>query len=127
MSFGLIRLLRGAFALVLGYGLSGAVLATPGDIAPRVRACTQCHDKEGRATSEGFFPRIAGKPAGYLTNQLLHFRDGRRSYPPMTHLIEHLTDDYLREIAAHFATLDLPYPPPPAPQACRPTDRASAR
>lgn len=83
----------------------------------RVLACTVCHGKEGRATPEGYFPRIAGKPAGYLANQLLNFREGRRSYPQMGYLIEHLTDDYLREMAAHFAAQDVPYPPPPAPQA----------
>lgn len=86
-------------------------------MAPRVLACVTCHGKEGRATPEGYFPRIAGKPAGYLANQLLNFREGRRSYPQMTSLIEHLTDDYLREMAAHFAALDVPYAPPPAPQA----------
>ena len=91
--------------------------ATATTMAPRVLACTVCHGKEGRATPDGYFPRIAGKPAGYLANQLLNFRDGRRSYPQMTYLIEHLTDDYLREMAEHFAALDLPYPPPPAPQA----------
>ena len=86
-------------------------------MASRVLACTVCHGKEGRATPDGYFPRIAGKPAGYLANQLLNFRDGRRSYPQMSYLIEHLTDDYLREMAAYFAALDLPYPPPPPPQA----------
>lgn len=86
-------------------------------MASRVLACTVCHGKEGRATPDGYFPRIAGKPAGYLANQLLNFRDGRRSYPQMSYLIEHLTDDYLREMAEHFAALDLPYPPPPPPQA----------
>lgn len=86
-------------------------------MASRVLACTVCHGKEGRATPDGYFPRIAGKPAGYLANQLLNFRDGRRSYPQMGYLIEHLTDDYLREMAEHFAALDLPYPPPPPPQA----------
>lgn len=88
----------------------------PADMASRVLACTACHGKEGRATPEGYFPRIAGKPAGYLYNQLLNFRDGRRSYPQMGYLIEHLTDNYLREMAVHFAALDLPYPPAPAPQ-----------
>jgi len=29
----------------------------------RVRACTACHGKEGVATNQGYFPRIAGKPA----------------------------------------------------------------
>ncbi|MFN7857426.1 MAG: c-type cytochrome [Acidovorax sp.] len=86
-------------------------------MSARVLACTACHGKEGRATQDGYFPRIAGKPAGYLANQLINFRDGRRSYPQMTYLIEHLTDAYLQEMAAHFAALELPYAPPPAPQA----------
>lgn len=81
-------------------------------MAQRVLACTGCHGKEGRATAEGYFPRIAGKPAGYLYNQLLNFRDGRRNYPLMVYLVEHLTDDYLREMAEHFAGIDLPYPAP---------------
>jgi cytochrome c553 len=89
----------------------------PSAMAPRVLACTTCHGKQGRATPDGYFPRIAGKPAGYLYNQLVNFRDGRRSYPQMTYLIEHLTDDYLREIATHFAARQVPYAPPPAPQA----------
>ena len=29
-------------------------------------ACTGCHGAEGRAASDGYYPRIAGKPAGYL-------------------------------------------------------------
>lgn len=86
-------------------------------MASRVLACTACHGREGRATPGGYFPRIAGKPAGYLYHQLLNFRDGRRSYPPMSYLLEHLTDDYLREVAEHFAALDLPYAPPQPAQA----------
>jgi cytochrome c553 len=81
-------------------------------MAQRVLACTGCHGPQGRAASDGYYPRIAGKPAGYLTNQLLSFRDGRRQYALMGNLLAPLTDDYLREIAAHFARLELPYPPP---------------
>ena len=81
-------------------------------IAQRVLACTGCHGAEGRAASDGYYPRIAGKPAGYLHNQLLNFRDGRRSYGLMNYLVRNLSDDYLREMAEHFASLDLPYPPP---------------
>ncbi|MDA8456820.1 c-type cytochrome [Acidovorax sp. GBBC 3334] len=91
--------------------------SVPSGMVDRVIACTACHGREGRATQQGYFPRIAGKPAGYLYHQLLHFRDGRRSYPQMSYLLEHMTDDYLREIAGHFAALDLPYAPPPPPQA----------
>ncbi|WP_428419450.1 c-type cytochrome [Methylibium sp.] len=81
-------------------------------LAQRVVACTTCHGKEGQATNLGYFPRIAGKPAGYLHHQLLAFRDGRRHYPLMSALLETLSDDYLLEMAEYFAALDLPYPPP---------------
>jgi cytochrome c553 len=86
--------------------------AVEDSIAQRVQACTGCHGKEGRAASDGYHPRIAGKPAGYLYQQLLGFRDGRRHYTLMTGLLEPLSDAYLQEIAAHFAALELPYPPP---------------
>lgn len=86
----------------------------PDTIAQRVIPCTACHGKEGRATNVGYFPRIAGKPAGYLYNQLLNFRDGRRRHALMAGLLANLSDGYLREIAGHFASLDLPYPPPQA-------------
>lgn len=84
----------------------------PDTMAQRVVACTVCHGKEGRATNAGYYPRIAGKPAAYLYNQLRNFRDGRRSNAAMTHLLGHLSDAYLREMADYFAGLDLPYPPP---------------
>lgn len=80
-------------------------------VAQRTLACAACHGKEGRATRDGYFPRIAGKPAGYLYNQLLNFREGRRRYPQMTYMVAHLSDAYLMEMAEHFASLDLPYPP----------------
>ncbi|WP_442774950.1 c-type cytochrome [Sphaerotilus montanus] len=111
-----IRLCAAWLALL---ALQGAQAATPAAAADtmtaRVAACTACHGKEGRATSDGYFPRIAGKPAGYLFHQLVNFRDGRRQYRPMTHLLDHLSDDYLREIAEHFAALEVPYPPPAKP------------
>jgi cytochrome c553 len=81
-------------------------------MAQRTQACTACHGKEGRAGPDGYYPRIAGKPPGYLYNQLLNFRDGRRHYGLMTRLLDPLSDAYLLEIARHFASLDLPYPAP---------------
>lgn len=109
---------RSPHLLLLALPCAGAALAqppaprVPDTIAQRVVACTPCHGREGRATSHGYFPRIAGKPEGYLYNQLVNFREGRRSNEAMAYLVAHLSNDYLREMAAHFAALDLPYPPP---------------
>jgi cytochrome c553 len=68
-----------------------------------VQGCVTCHGQSGQGTNNGYFPRIAGKPAGYLYNQLVAFRDGTRKYPPMNYLVAYLPDTYLREIAEHFA------------------------
>ena len=59
----------------------------PDTMAARVLACASCHGAEGEGTSDVYFPRLAGKPAGYLYNQLVAFRDGRRKYPPMNYLL----------------------------------------
>src|SRR3954471_18357200 len=88
-----------------------AAASLPDSMDERVRACTACHGKEGRATTDGYYPRIAGKPAGYLYNQLANFRDGRRRNPMMTYIVSNLPDAYLREIAGHFASQHPPYPP----------------
>lgn len=108
-----------ALALTLLLGWTAAAHAAPpkpeDTMAQRVLACTGCHGEAGRAAADGFHPRIAGKPAGYLFQQLVAFRDGRRPYALMTALLEPLSDAYLREIAAHFAALELPYPPPQPP------------
>lgn len=81
-------------------------------IAQRTQACTACHGQQGRAGPDGYYPRIAGKPAGYLYNQLINFREGRRHYGLMTGMVDLLSDAYLMEIAQYFSSIDVPYPPP---------------
>jgi len=92
--------------------MAGSPQPVPDTMAQRMQPCSACHGKQGRATQEGFFPRIAGKPASYLYNQLDNFRSGRRAYPTMTYFVEQMSDAYLHEIADYFAQLDLPYAPP---------------
>lgn len=86
--------------------------AASDSIEQRVKPCMACHGAEGRATNDGYYPRIAGKPADYLYHQLLNFRDGRRQYPAMSYLVERQSDAYLHEMAAYFANQHLPYPAP---------------
>ena len=76
-----------------------APLQIPDTLAQRTLACTGCHGPQGRSLPSGYVPRIAGKPAGYLTAQLQAFRDGRRRHEAMAHLLAGLDDAYLAEIA----------------------------
>ena len=116
-----LNLWRWLLCLSTGWFVAGAALAVApvfeDTIAQRTLACTGCHGRQGRAASDGYYPRLAGKPAGYLFNQLRNFRDGRRHYSLMSRLLDNLGDDYLLEIARHFSALEVPYPAPQAPTA----------
>jgi cytochrome c553 len=93
------------------------VAATPVEdtLAQRLRACTACHGATDVVTADAYFPRLAGKPAGYLVEQLHNFREGRRRYAPMEHLLAGLPEPFLAEIAGHFAA-QLPRQDAPAPK-----------
>ncbi|TIP02968.1 MAG: c-type cytochrome [Mesorhizobium sp.] len=84
--------------------------SAPDTMEARVQACTICHGDEGKGTNDVYFPRLAGKPAGYLYNQLLAFRTGRRHYPPMNYLLEFLPEPYLKAMAEYFAEQHPPLP-----------------
>ena len=107
----LTRWLTAGFLALLATTASAAP-SFKDDMAQRTLACTTCHGPQGRAAPDGYYPRLAGKPAGYLYNQLINFREGKRHYALMTQLIAPLTDTYLMEMAQHFSTLDVPYPAP---------------
>jgi cytochrome c553 len=103
--------------------LAGAAQAQPipDTLEQRLLACAACHGKRGEGLEANeYYPRIAGKPAGYLYNQLVNFRERRReSAPQMSYMVAYLSDAYLREIAEHFAALPPAYPrpaPPPGPE-----------
>lgn len=104
-------------APLLAHAAPPAPSKLPDTVEQRVAACIACH--KVKEEGDAFFPRIAGKPAGYLYNQLLNFREGRRKYPMMTYMVEQLPDAYLREIAQYFADLHPPYPTP-APTSATP-------
>ena len=113
----LVATLAGALLGAAASSFAASPAPFEDSMAQRTAACTICHGAQGRAGPDGYYPRIAGKPAGYLYNQLLNFRDGRRHYGLMTRLLDPLSEPYLLEIAQHFAQLDLPYAQPPAPRA----------
>ncbi|HEV2700154.1 MAG TPA: c-type cytochrome, partial [Steroidobacteraceae bacterium] len=92
---------------VVGSGTLRADTA-PDTLEARAQGCATCHGTHGQGSSDENFPRIAGKPRGYLYSQLQNFRDGRRSYPPMNYLLAYMQDDYLGQLAEYFASQTLP-------------------
>jgi cytochrome c553 len=94
----------------------GAAHAQPSPVKDtleqRLAACAGCHGPRGEGLKAAeYYPRISGKPAGYLYNQLLNFRERRRHSPAMNYMAALLSDEYLREIAGHYARLPPAYAP----------------
>ena len=105
--------------LLMGCALAAAPLANaqpakvPDTIEQRLLACALCHGNNGEGLQKNeYYPRLAGKPAAYLYNQLINFRDKRREYALMNYIVAFLSDGYLYEIAAHYASLQPPFPAP---------------
>ena len=101
-----------AFASIPDFVLGAVPVDVPDTMAERMKPCIACHGPEDRMGRYAYYPRIAGKPEGYLFNQLRNFRDERRYYRPMALLLENLSDQYLMEMAHYFSTLKQSYPPP---------------
>ncbi len=86
---------------------------TPDTIEQRLKACAMCHGDQGEGLrGNEYYPRLAGKPAGYLFNQLYRFRETYRKHEMMSYMLRFLSDDYLREMAEYYSALKPPYPPP---------------
>jgi cytochrome c553 len=118
-----VLLLSGFPLYALAQGQVAAPDRVPDTMEARVAACVGCHGAAGRGVEKVYFPRLAGKPAGYLYNQLVAFRDGRRKYVPMNYLLAYQPDSYLFKMAQYFAAQN---PPPlvvagaaPSPQLVR--------
>lgn len=95
--------------------VAAADAPVPDTLLQRIAACTSCHGEHGEGGDNDFNPRLAGKPAGYLSRQMQDFQRGLRHYPLMEHQVANLSEPYMREIAEYFAAQDVPYATHPAP------------
>ncbi len=95
---------------------SDAAAPIPDTLQQRVLACTSCHGAHGEGSLDSLSgPRLAGKPAGYLLQQLEYFQSGQRRHAPMEYVVRQLSPVYLRQIAGYFAGQDVPYRKLPVP------------
>jgi cytochrome c553 len=100
-----------AFFLIL---LSGTpATAAPDAVAGKEKAqlCAACHGAQGVSSIPGT-PHLAAQPQLSIFYQLLQFRDQRRKGGGMEAIASTLSEQDMRDIAAHYAAL-----PAPAPQA----------
>ena len=88
--------------------------------AAKAAVCAACHGGNGIAVAPTF-PNLAGQSATYLYVQLRAFKDGARDNAVMQPLAKTLTDQDMRNLAAHFASL----PGKSAPQTAQQSSRGS--
>ncbi|MCA3349229.1 MAG: cytochrome c4 [Roseomonas sp.] len=80
--------------------------------------CAACHGIDGRS-SLAEIPRLAGQQSGFITLQMILFREGIRQVPAMQSPTEKLSDTDIEAVAAHYAGL-----PSAAPEDRTPRDAA---
>ncbi len=71
----------------------------------KANVCAACHGLDG----VGRFPEvpaIAGQPAAYLERQMHAYRTGERRSEIMAMVMKYLTDDDIRDLAAHYASVE---------------------
>jgi cytochrome c553 len=66
--------------------------------------CRVCHGLDGVGTNPTV-PNIGGQSEMYLVKQLQDFRDGRREDPQMSIVVQGLTDQQIRDLAAWYASI----------------------
>jgi cytochrome c553 len=68
-----------------------------------VTVCAACHGVNGVSVAE-HIPNLAGQRAGYLTAQLLAFKDGSRKSELMNAIAAQLSGNEINQAAAYFAS-----------------------
>jgi cytochrome c553 len=91
-------------AVLLSLACAGPSPAANAPSSGRLKAqqvCAACHGPDGNSTSDQF-PRLAGQREAYLQAALRAYRDGLRNDPTMRAQAEHLSDQQIAELAAHY-------------------------
>lgn len=82
------------------------------------QTCIACHGENGRSQTPEI-PSLAGQPAGFITLQMILFREGIRQVPAMSAVAANMPDRDIEDLAAFFESL-----PPGPPDDRTPRDAA---
>lgn len=101
---------RIVITLVSLLGLSAwSALAVAGDPVAgeqKTATCAACHGADGNSDL-AMNPKLAGQNVRYTFKQLVDIRDGNRPVPLMTGLLDNMSDQDLRDIAAFYAEQEI--------------------
>jgi cytochrome c553 len=95
------RLIAG---VVLGVGLT-AMAHGAGDPAAgeqNAAVCAGCHGQGGAKPVMAVYPKLSGIGERYTYLQLVDIKNGDRSIPEMTGLLDNMSDQDLQDLAAYF-------------------------
>jgi len=116
---GLAAILLGLCATVLADPSSNVAFTTEvrnmvaeGDVEAgkqKAATCTGCHGQKGVASNPSY-PSLAGQNPNYTYKQLRDYKDGSRKSSLMRGLVQGLSKQDMANIAAYYASLDLPPP-----------------
>jgi len=98
------------FTAGAGEGLN--LLLLNGPVGGGIAACARCHGFDGLGRDTAAFPRLTGQTADYLYETLKNYALGARPSGIMQPAAAFLSEEELRALAEHFASLN---PPPPLP------------
>jgi len=71
-------------------------------------SCAACHGVDGNSPNPQW-PKLAGQHEDYMVNQLLYFHSGERVNDTMQGMVEGLSEEDARDLAAYFASQEVQY------------------
>jgi cytochrome c553 len=87
--------------LAASSAFSGGEVSTAEKMAEQ---CVSCHGVAGISNGP-LYPNLAGQKAGYLVKQLQDYKSGARKDPVMALIVKPLSDQDVKDIAAHFSAM----------------------
>lgn len=84
----------------------GQLTYTDGIVNSAVPACSGCHGEKGEGADK--FPRLAGQHAGYLTTQLLNFKNDVRNNDAkkvMRAIAQRMTEQEIKAVSEYITSL----------------------
>ena len=70
--------------------------------------CVACHGADGNSVNPEW-PKLAGQHEGYLTKQLLYFHSGERMNDTMKGMVQGLSEEDARNLAAYYSSQQIKY------------------